>query len=157
LSKNFFHISSITRLLLIVLLVSACSSCRVVKHLDDGDQLLVKNEIDLLGSKSLNESELQSIIKQKPNTKLFFFFRFNAWLYGRYDKGKLVQKRENKQQRLDRKNKRKIAKGKDPVNETSETWRDRLIQNIGEKPVVYDSLRTITSSKQLEIYLRKSG
>lgn len=156
-SKNFFHISSITRLLLIVLLVSACSSCRVVKHLDDGDQLLVKNEIELLGSKSLNESELQSIIKQKPNTKLFFFFRFNAWLYGRYDRGKLVQKRENKQQRLDRKNKRKIAKGKDPVNETSETWRDRLIQNIGEKPVVYDSLRTITSSKQLEIYLRKSG
>ena len=88
------------------------------------------------------------------------YFSFSDSTHGSTEgmtRGKLVQKRENKQQRLDRKNKRKIAKGKDPVNETSETWRDRLIQNIGEKPVVYDSLRTITSSKQLEIYLRKSG
>ena len=42
----------------------------MVKHLDDGDQLLVKNEIELLRSESLHENDLQSIIKQNPNTKL---------------------------------------------------------------------------------------
>ena len=156
-SKNFPHISSITRLLLIVLLVFAWSSCRVVKDLEDEKQLLVKNEIELLGSKSLSTDNLESIVKQEPNTKLFFFFRFNTWLYQRYDGEKLGEKREKKQQRLDRKNERKISKGKDPVNETNETWRDRLIQNIGEKPEVYDSLKTNKSIKQLEIYLKKNG
>jgi len=151
------HISFILWLIGILWLSAAVSSCRVAKDLDEGERLLVQNKVELQGKSELNSEELSAIIKQKPNTKLFFFFRFNAWLYNKYDQEKLALKREKKQRRIDRKNERRTNAGKDPKKISSDTWRDRLVNNVGEKPAVYDSSKVEISKNQLEVYLKKNG
>ncbi len=149
--------SPLTKLLLIMLLVFSWSSCRVTKDLKEGDKLLVKNKVKATAHTDVDEETLYEIIKQKPNTKLFFFFRFNAWLYNRFDEDKLAEKREKKKNKIELKNQRRVAKGKEPVKESSETWRDRIVNNIGEPPTVYDSLKTTISAEQLHVYFQKNG
>ncbi|MFK7755680.1 MAG: BamA/TamA family outer membrane protein [Flavobacteriales bacterium] len=128
-----------------------------MKDLEEGEQLLVKNQVELRANSNIDVETLQNIIKQKPNTKLFFFFRFNAWIYNRLDKETLAQKREKKQVRLDKKNDKRVSKGKNPINETNETWRDRIKSNLGEKPTVYNPDKMENSKEQLQIYMKKNG
>ncbi len=143
--------------MLLIVLISLCSSCRVVKDLEEDQQLLVKNQVELRSNTNLDDETLQNIIKQKPNTKLFFFFRFNVWVYNALGEDKLAEKRQKKQLRLEKKNQKRIDKGKKPINETSETWRDRIKSNLGERPAIYDAEKTEKSKDQLEIYMKKNG
>jgi len=140
-----------------IIFISVVSSCRVVKDLEEGDQLLVKNKVELRNNSNVDEETLYNIIKQKPNTKLFFFFRFNTWVYNRFVEDKLEQKREKKQAKLDRKNERRVSKGKKAINKSNETLRERIKSNLGEKPTLYDPKKTEKSVEQLETYMKKNG
>jgi len=157
LKGNKTHTSVIFRIVLLTILTAVFSQCRVTKSLEEGEQLLVKSEIKLKPKANVDEETLHNIVKQKPNNKLFFFFRFNAWLHNKYDEEKCFKHREKKQKRIDKSNSRRTAKGKEKLKKSNETWRDRIVKNLGEEPSVYDSLKTQISEEQLEIYLQKNG
>ena len=119
--------------------------------------MLVKNKIKFKTKAKVDEETLYSIIKQKPNNKMFFFFRFNAWVHYKFDNEKRYEARDRKKIRIEKRNEKRLEKGKDPIKKSSETWRDRIVENIGEELTVYDSLKTELSQEQLEIYLKKNG
>ena len=55
-------------------------SCKTIKYVPDNQYLLLKSEI-LIDNKSINKTELKSYLKQRPNTKIFGFWRFHLGMY----------------------------------------------------------------------------
>ena len=67
------------------LLMVACaavglSSCNTMKYVPDNQYLLLKTEIRS-DNKSINKIELKTYLKQRPNTKIFGFWRFHLGMY----------------------------------------------------------------------------
>jgi outer membrane protein assembly factor BamA len=56
------------------------AGCRTNKYVPDNDYLLSKVNIEI-DRKSIDKSELKSYLKQKPNTRIFGFWRFHLGLY----------------------------------------------------------------------------
>lgn len=71
--------------------------------------------------------ELESIIKQKPNKRILGIFRFHLSVYNLADNGKETK------------------------------VRNYFKNTIGEKPVIVDSMLTLKSNKQLQLYMFKKG
>ncbi len=144
----------------------------------DSTQLFVKKE-------NIDEDDILSILKQKPNRKTLGKIRFYLRLYNLSNEKRIKKKRIkeqnkalNKNLKIDRKNaKRKIKidlkneklakknKGETytPYSFVPQSHIDpkptlgERIQNSGEAPVIVDSLKTIRSVKQLNIYLINRG
>ncbi len=149
-----------------------CFSCNTTKHLRDNEYLVESNKV--LGQQNTNIShdEVVAFIRQKPNRKILFLFPFNLWLYNQVDQEKLVKKKEKRDARFDRinekrivknnlKNERRIKKGK-PTKEPKlkskdkPTFRESLL-DVGEEPVIYDSLITHQTTLQIKRYLFSKG
>lgn len=109
-------------------------SCRPARFIQKEDQkLLNKLEIEISDKeKNIEDDQIASLIRQKPNRRILNFFRFHLWIYNLTQK-RLLSKKESKG-----------AKRK--VNEI-----------IGEAPVVYDSLSSLESIDQIKLYLQKKG
>ncbi len=56
------------------------SSCKTTKYVPDNQYLLVKSEI-LVDNKSITKNELKTYRKQRPNTRIFGFWRFHLGMY----------------------------------------------------------------------------
>jgi outer membrane protein assembly factor BamA len=111
---------------LIVLLVLFICSCSPTKTLTQNQYLLNKTKLKTK-LHSLDRDEVNAIVKQKPNKKLFGFFRFYLLAYNFSKSGK--------QNRFKR-------------------WID---STIAEEPVIYDSILTQRTISQLQLYLIKKG
>jgi outer membrane translocation and assembly module TamA len=109
--------------LITCLFLNACNS---TKRLNQNEFLLVKNNIINKNKKILNE-ELESYLKQKPNRKIFGFWRFHLMLHN-WGSGKRDSSKFN-----------------------------RWLRKIGEAPIVLDSFQTHRSKNQLQIYLKNKG
>ncbi len=101
------------------------NACSPVKHLGPNAYLLNKNIIES-DRKELNEG-VKSILKQKPNRKIFGLFRFHLGVYTLANRGRQ-------------------SKFKKWVKKT-----------IGEEPVVIDSALTAKSHTQVLIYVQNEG
>ncbi|MDT8308650.1 MAG: BamA/TamA family outer membrane protein [Bacteroidales bacterium] len=80
--KNPFFF--IIRVLLYICPLLLFHSCNVARHLNEEEKLLVKNDIRIDKSdkhQNISEYELKRYIKQKPNKKFLFFFRFHTSAY----------------------------------------------------------------------------
>lgn len=64
----------------ILLLSLLTVSCQTNKYIPEKEYLLSKVEISI-DKKSIDKNELRSYLKQKPNTKIFGFWRFHLGLY----------------------------------------------------------------------------
>ena len=64
----------------ILLLSLLTAGCRTNKYIPEKEYLLSKVEIRI-DKKSIDKNELRSYLKQKPNTKIFGFWRFHLGLY----------------------------------------------------------------------------
>lgn len=64
----------------VTLVTIGFSSCQTVKYVPDNQFLLAKSSISV-DNRSINKSELKSYMKQRPNTKIFGFWRFHLGLY----------------------------------------------------------------------------
>lgn len=103
-------------------------SCKSTKRVPDGKYLLVKNSIHINGkAHNIEMEELESIIKQKPNKRILGVLRFHLSVYNLADNGKETK------------------------------VRNYFKNTIGEKPVIVDSMLTIKSRKQLQLYMFKKG
>ncbi len=111
---------------LIVLLGLFICSCSPTKTLTQNQYLLNNTKIKTK-LHSLDRDEVNAFIKQKPNKKLFGFFRFYLLAHN-YSKS-------GKQNRFKR-------------------WVD---STIAEEPVIYDSILTQRTISQLQLYLIKKG
>ncbi len=155
---------------LVVALAAALAACNPTKRVPQGAQLLVR---DVVGSdaKDLSTDELKSILKQKPNSKVLGQ-RLYLHLYNFSDpeKTRLVKERSDslcairrveQAESLAAKNLRRAARGKDPrklkEKECPRTIRMWLREDVGEAPMVLDSMLTERSVQQLGLYLSKEG
>jgi hypothetical protein len=103
-------------------------SCKSTKRVPEGQHLLVKNTIHINGkAHNIEMEELESIIKQKPNKRILGVLRFHLSVYNLADNGKDTK------------------------------VRNYFKNTIGEKPVIVDSMLTIKSRKQLQLYMFKKG
>lgn len=139
------------------------SSC-YTRKLKDGEYLLDKNKI-ITNNDKIDKDELKSVIKQRPNRKIFSVVKFHLMLHNTMDSAKVakreVKKIARKNKKIKRKNVRKIRKEKDTLAyktpENFETFGEKVLYSIGEPPVVLDETASEKTANQLHIYLIRKG
>lgn len=155
-------------------------SCSQTKYLSKNEFLLTKNEIKLEGDVSYY-SDIERIIKQKPNRKLLGI-PVSLMIYNQFDSTKIIceaqdhinklhrinQKKLLRQQKINAKRIQKaIRKGKSDYQERiidlrdtinpRKTLKEWLKFTLGEPPIILDSLYFNKSIEQTALFLRKKG
>lgn len=131
------------------------AACNPTKKLKDGEYLLLRNTV-IDKDTDVDKSDIESYIKQKPNRKILLAFRFHLWLYNQVDENKVRRKRILYDSKMQEKNMKRKAKGKKPKTKNRQLFGEWLM-NIGEAPVIYDSLLTYKSAKQIKSLLNNKG
>ncbi|MFH1004783.1 MAG: BamA/TamA family outer membrane protein [Bacteroidota bacterium] len=165
--KHFFFFLTSCFLLIISCLFYSCNS---TKKLTDGEYLLHKNIITDKTS-HIDKDDISVYIKQKPNRKMLFW-KFYLHLYNSVNKEKMERKKMERNTKIDSINAKRIikndkknielqAKGEKPkkvVLKTKDnlTYREWLL-NIGEAPVIYDSMLAKKSAKQIKMFFNNKG
>ena len=104
-------------------------SCRTTRVLKEGEFLLTKNSIAFNGENpGISSDELYSLAKPKPNKKFIGMARVKLYMYYKGTKGKQDSK-----------------------------YRKWLREKLGERPAIYDSVVTLESARDMELYLNKVG
>lgn len=155
-------------------------ACRQTKYVPEGKYLLKKNKIEVVDGK-LDEDEITSIIRQKPNFKTVGF-KAKLMVYNMFDSTSVANKRfkknisirkknAKKQRKEDRINTKRIEKSRKkdrsvytqkiiPLLDTVAPkmfLREWFKYKIGEVPVVFDSLSYNKSIEQLNLFLKNRG
>lgn len=139
-----------------ILIITACNH---TKKLKEGQYLLQKNTI-ICDESTIDAYELDGILKQKPNTRIFKKIPFHLIVYNWPDTVKMKEKTVKRHARIDRRNHRRELNGKDPkpykvsFKERVGTW---LMTSVGEAPVILDSAKVKTSTRQLNYYMFNKG
>ena len=147
----------------IIFLSFLVSSC-YTRKLNDGEYLLDKNII-ISNNDKVDKGDLNSIIKQKPNKKIFSVVKFHLMLHNSMDSARVckreLKKIKRKNKRIRRKNIRKIRKEKDTIRlrttDNFDSFGEKILYSIGEKPVLYDEKSTSNSANQLHLFLIRKG
>jgi outer membrane protein assembly factor BamA len=148
------------------------TACNTTKNLTDQQFLVEKNKVIDKSNSKVSKDEVENFIKQKPNRKILSLIPFNLWLYNQIDKEKLAHHKEKRDARFDRinakriekrhaKNEKRKRKGKAPKepklkDKDKPTFRESLL-DIAEEPVIYDSVVTAQTSRQMQKYLFSKG
>lgn len=145
-----------TTCFLLLALALTVASCSPTRKLSDGEYLLTKNVVNS-HSKVVSKSDLEGYIRQKPNRKLFAqtFLRFHLQVYNLVNQEKLEERVLVLEEKNEKRNKRRKAKGKEPKERRRSFW--EWLADIGEAPVIYDPMLADKSAEQLEIFLRGKG
>ncbi len=143
-----------------ILLCIAITSCNTVKRVGENELLLTKNTIYADGEKIVDE-DIRSLLVQNPNSGILFGYplRLNLYNLAKKDPDSSFQawlhKKEKREERL--------------VNFLSRKQVDRLgesfmvkglslwLKNIGEAPVIIDSVKTSKSLERLSAYYGSKG
>ncbi|KAB1066023.1 translocation and assembly module lipoprotein TamL [Salibacter halophilus] len=141
--------------LLAIALTIALGACNSTKYVPQDKYLLVKNELKN-NAKTVDEDEIKAVIKQKPNKKIFELFRFNLFVYNLFDSAKVAKRNERKRKRLEKRNDRRVEKGKEP-KEFNPVLSHRIKYKIGNAPVVFDSIFMNKSVTDLSLFLKNNG
>lgn len=142
--------------MLLALLIAACSPTR---KLAEGEYLLQKNII-VCDEKSIDAYELEAILKQKPNSRIFKKIPFHLIVYNWPDTVKMNRKTAKRHARIEKRNLKRKINGKAPkklkpsVRERIGKW---LMGSVGEPPVILDSNKVKTSVQQLNYYMFNKG
>lgn len=138
-----------------VLFTMLFASCNPTRRLQKGDYLLNKNIIRN-NKTNISDSELLGYARQKTNRKILGYWRFHLWVYNTVDKDKYqarYKKRVEKRLKLNEKRKAKGKKIKNPEPISLAKWR----LEVGESPVIVDTVLAGRSSKQMELFLQNHG
>lgn len=132
-----------------------CVACSPSRKLNEGEFLLDKNFIIDKDTK-IDKSEIENYIKQKPNKRILVLFRFHLWLYNLANEEKIKRKRIQYNKKIERKNTKRLAKGKKAKRSDKQLIGEWLL-DIGEAPVKLDTLLTEKSTKQIKLFLNNKG
>jgi outer membrane protein assembly factor BamA len=108
-------------------------------------------------NKRITKDELMPVIKQKPNRRMLGILRFHLQVYNLVNPELAQKEKTRKIQKRIQKNIRREEKGKSPKSLEFQTFPREFLLNIGEPPILMDSLQTKSSSKQIRLYLYKKG
>lgn len=116
-----------------VCLLLSGSGCKVSKTFTEGQTLLRKNTVKFINDKSVKErqkshEDLQHVVAQQPNKRVFGFMPFKLWLYTAANNAK----KENK----------------------TRWW---IKNKVGEPPVIFDPDLADKSDKLMAQYLWNAG
>lgn len=106
------NLSTKIKLFLLLMLIPTLilfQSCKPGKHIQENEFLVNKVEVDVDHGK-IDEDELSTVIKQKPNSKFIGFWRFKLGAYNMVDTSKMNASHEKKEKRIERKNEKKKEK-----------------------------------------------
>ncbi len=123
------------------------TSCNVTKHIPDNQYLLTQYSLSIKDkSAKINKSEIESLVKQKPNHEIIGSFPLHLVIYNLVDPEKETQRRKER--------KAKVLRGEEKEDKFYLTaW----IQEIGEKPVIWSKQKTKETDKQIIQYLKNKG
>jgi hypothetical protein len=135
-------------------LLLVLSGCDPTRRLQQGDLLLDRNRV-VMQEQSLPAGELDDIIKQRPNKRVFWM-RMYLWFHNLPDPQAVTEKRAKKDARRDRLNEARLARGREPkpYRRTKGQW---LREVVGEPPILLDTLQMRRSREQMRLYMRKEG
>ena len=150
-TAKFPHI----RILLVAILPLFFIACNPSKKIREGEFLLDKNYIIDKDTK-IDKGDIENYIKQKPNRRILIFFRFHLWLYNLANEDKIKRKRLEHNKKIERKNAKRVAKGK-KAKSTDRLLMGEWLLDIGEAPVKLDTLLTEKSAKQIKLFLNNKG
>jgi outer membrane protein assembly factor BamA len=134
-------------------------ACNPVRKLQEDEYLLQKNIIEC-DVKNIDLYEIDGILKQKPNSRIFKKIPFHLIVYNWPDTVKMKEKTLKRHARIDRKNVKREAKGKKlkeyklSIKERIGRW---LMNSVGEAPVILDSTKVRTSVTQINYYMFNKG
>jgi len=131
------------------------AGCDPTRRLADGQALVSRNKTVVKGSSAVGSSELEAIIKQKPNKRVLAI-PFYLNMHNLPDPERMKHWQAKKDARIDKKNLRRREQGRDTLayRRTRAQW---LRESVGEPPVILDSTLTQRSVDQMELYLSKEG
>ncbi|MEN9000919.1 MAG: BamA/TamA family outer membrane protein [Flavobacteriales bacterium] len=123
-----------------------------------------KNKIET-NNKEVDKAGLSSVIKQRPNRKIFSVVKFHLMLHNSWDSTRVanreVKKVKRKNKRIAKRNVRRVKRGKDTIplktSENYDSFGEKILYSIGEKPVVYSEKSAKNSANQLHLYLIRKG
>jgi outer membrane protein assembly factor BamA len=141
-----------TAMVLIIIGLTSCSPTRKVK---DGEHLLHRNVVFNNDTK-ISDSELLSYARQKPNRKILGFWRFHLWIYSTVNQEKFKPRYEKRVEKRRLLNEKRKAEGKKPKNSQPLSLAKWRLQ-VGEAPVLLDTVLMNRSSEQIELYLKNHG
>lgn len=119
--------------LLISILVSIIfSGCNVTKLIPEGEYLLQKNQLKIIGKSDIKTEDIEPYLQQHPNTKTALFFPFHITVYNLSHSGK--------------KTKLKKLLGIYKIGEI-----------IGEEPVLFSAKKTKKTIKETKTFLNNKG
>jgi outer membrane protein assembly factor BamA len=117
--------------------------------------MLTKNSIRN-NTSEIPDALLLSYVKQKPNKKILGIFRFHLWIYNRVNQEKFYPRYAKRLEKRKALNERRLAAQKKAKSEYPLSFNRWLLQ-VGEGPVLLDTLLALRSTKQLELYLKNHG
>ncbi len=127
---------SLANILFFSFVLSIFWGCNPTKNIGKHQYLLNKNSIK--SNKSELKEDLSTLTKQKPNRKILGVFRFHLGIYN------LV-------------NTTKTSEPKNGYQRFTKKAKEWIKRTIGEEPVIYDSLATLKSLGQMELYMHNKG
>jgi outer membrane protein assembly factor BamA len=148
---------ALAKISIFIVIISAITSCNVVKRVGDDQHLLTKTSVFVNGKKNASE-ELKNLIYQHPNGKLFGFpLRLHIYNLAREHRDSLFEVWLNKHPKRRARLTKKLSKKQvDQLKESSLGFNNWL-RKTGEAPVIIDSLKTNRSKKRLEGYYSFNG
>ncbi len=131
------------------------NGCDPTRRLAEEQVLVSRTRMRVVGASEVPGSELETIIKQKPNKRVLAI-PFYLNMHNLPDPQRMKQWQAKKDARIDRINVRRRAKGRDTLayRRTRAQW---LRETVGEPPVILDSTLTDRTTDQMELYLSKEG
>lgn len=143
----------------LLLLVIAITSCNALKRVGADELLLTKNMIFADSAKVSNE-DVHSLIFQKPNSSLLGYpLRLNLYNLAKKNPDssyrEWLHKKDKREQRLiNFLSKKQVERlGESFLVKGASVW----LKNIGEPPVVIDTLKTRRSLQRLSAYYKSKG
>ena len=143
------------KILFIAILPLVFFACNPTRKLVQGEYLLQKNHVIDRDTK-IDKSEIESYIKQKPNRKILLVFRFHLWLHNLANEDRIKRKRILHDKKVEKRNERRIAKGKEPKKNDRQLFGEWLL-SVSEPPVICDSFLAQKSAKQIKLFLDNKG
>ncbi|MBL7917181.1 MAG: hypothetical protein JNM96_02215, partial [Bacteroidia bacterium] len=155
-----------------MVLLLTFSACNTTRKLKPNQYLLESLEIKGFKHTHLPAEDFESFLKQKPNRKFLKVIPFFVGWHNMFNDSIIAVKKEKRNVKYDRenlkriqktneKNEKRIKKGKEPLeykllNKDEKSFRENL-RDIGEAPVVFDSLLAEQTSLQMSKYLFSKG
>ncbi|MCB0820115.1 MAG: BamA/TamA family outer membrane protein [Bacteroidetes bacterium] len=138
--------------ILATLVIQACSPTRKVP---EGEYLLNRNVI-VNNDTNLPDSELEGYVRQKPNRKIFGFWRFHLWIASTVNREKFDPRYNRRLQKRKELNEKRKLEGKKLKNEEPLSISKWLLE-VGEAPVIFDEAMMDRSALQIELLLKNNG